>query len=405
LSVIEVGTLQRRQAILAALAAAGVMAVATGCGSGSAASPAARAQRQLLRVTLTSKGCSPKKASARSGPMRFVVVNGGTKLVSELEVRKTDGVVLGEKENVGVLPGSFHLRLDPGHYVLACPLPYGGGNGTLVVHGRPISNAAAPTARVAGGVSVSQLYEPLSRYSAYASGRLATLRAQLATLSDRVREGDLDGARSAWLAAHLSWLRLGQDDGAYGAFGTLGNKIDGTADGDAGTTSSPSFTGFHRVELDLWHRDHPAATLSDTATLKRLVDSINRRTLRGDLPTTTAALDAWVLRCHEILEDALRDSLTQNDDYGSNTDLESVHADVGATHEMLTVLGGLIRPRAPGLVPTAERRLTAIDAALAAAPPHTQLSALPVRTRQRIDAAVGAALETLAPVSELMEIR
>ncbi|HEX4108256.1 MAG TPA: hypothetical protein VHX88_09000 [Solirubrobacteraceae bacterium] len=71
----------------------------------------------------------------------------------------------------------------------------------------------------------------------------ATLRGQLATLERRLGAGDLAAAGSAWLAAHLSWLALGQGDGAYGAFGNLGNEIDGTAAGDVGTTSSPSFTG------------------------------------------------------------------------------------------------------------------------------------------------------------------
>jgi hypothetical protein len=30
------------------------------------------------------------------------------------------------------------------------------------------------------------------------------------------------------LTAHLTWLKIGQDDGAYGAFGELGRAIDGT---------------------------------------------------------------------------------------------------------------------------------------------------------------------------------
>jgi high-affinity iron transporter len=384
--------------VIAALAAA-----ATGCGSGSRSARASHFQ--LLKVTLTNKGCSPTKLAAESGPMTFVVVNGGTKKVTELEVRRPDGVVLGEKEGViGDLGGSFSLRLGPGHYVLACPLPFGGGNGTLVVGGQPIPDASTPPSLAATGVSIVQLYHPLTRYTKYEAATLAKLRGQLATLAGRLSEGDVAGARSAWLAAHLSWLRLGQDDGAYGAFGSLGNRIDGTASGDVGTTSSRSFTGFHRVELDLWRRNDLVAAQADTAVLRKLVGSLNRRALSRDLPNAPLALDSWVLRCHEILEDALRDSLSQNDNYGSDSDLDSVRADVTATREMLTVLGGLIQTRAPGLVPTAKRELRAIDSALAAAPAHTDLAALPARVRERIDAAVGAALETLAPVSELMEI-
>lgn len=117
---------------------AAVLAVATaGCGSGSASDDPKPSHRQLLRVTLTDKGCSPKKLVAKSGSITFVVTNGGTKRVDELEVLKPNGVVLGEKEDIVSGVGrSFTLRLGPGHYILACPIPGGGGNGALVVTGR-----------------------------------------------------------------------------------------------------------------------------------------------------------------------------------------------------------------------------------------------------------------------------
>ena len=112
--------------------------MATGCGSGGSGSDAPRSpKRQVFTVTLTDRGCSPTKLTARSGPMTFVAVNGGTKLVDELEVRKPNGVILGEQEDiVGKATGSFTLRLAPGRYVLACPRPGGGGHGTLVVTGK-----------------------------------------------------------------------------------------------------------------------------------------------------------------------------------------------------------------------------------------------------------------------------
>ena len=86
-----------------------------------------------------------------------------------------------------------------------------------------------------------------------------------------------------------------------------------------------------------------------------------------------------MLRCHEILEDAPRDTLTDADDYGSHTELASLGADVEATHEMLTALTGLIAPPAPQIVRAGTRELAAVDGA------------------------VDAAVETLAPVSELLQ--
>jgi iron uptake system component EfeO len=141
-----------RRVFIAGLSVAALTAALTGCGSSVSSPDTSHALRaQVLNVKLTDKGCSPAKLTARSGPMTFVVSNGGTKLVDEFEVRKRNGVILGEREDIdGDATGSFTLKLGPGRYVLACPLPMGGGHGTLVVTGDPVSAQAAQTAELAG---------------------------------------------------------------------------------------------------------------------------------------------------------------------------------------------------------------------------------------------------------------
>ncbi|HEY1569309.1 MAG TPA: hypothetical protein VGF68_19935, partial [Solirubrobacteraceae bacterium] len=63
-------------------------------------------------------------------------------------------------------------------------------------------------------VPALQLDQPMRVYRAYVRGSLGTLQAQLSGLSARLGIGDVAGAQAAWLAAHLTWLRIGQDDGA-----------------------------------------------------------------------------------------------------------------------------------------------------------------------------------------------
>ena len=89
-------------------------------------------------------------------------------------------------------------------------------------------------------------------YRGYVASKLSTLRGQIAAVAAATGSGNLAKARSAWLTAHLTWLEIGQDDGAYGAFGELGGKIDGLAAGHPRGTADPGFTGFHRIEFDLW---------------------------------------------------------------------------------------------------------------------------------------------------------
>jgi high-affinity iron transporter len=274
------------------------------------------------------------------------------------------------------------------------------GSSTLVGAPARVATRVAPVVPV-------QLYQPLAQYTVYVERLLARLRPQLQALRAAAANANRAAAEQDWVAAHASWLEIGQDDDAYGAFGQLGRQIDGPAAGLPGTTASPGFTGFHRIELDLWRRHDPAAAATDTAKLESLLGRLTSAAVAKDLPTSTLALDSWVLRCHEILEDALRDSLSQNDDYGSDSDLASLAADVTATREMLGVLAPLVAARMPRIVTQGSSDLSAIDDAIQAAGgplAGRSLTALPLRKRLAIDQATGAALEDLAPVSELMQV-
>ena len=252
-----------------------------------------------------------------------------------------------------------------------------------------------------------QLVQPMLSYRTYVNALLTQLNGQLTTLLAAEQAGNLTAAQAAWLPAHLSWLEIGQDDGAYGAFGALGAQIDGLANGHVGGTASANFTGFHRIEFDLWSRGDTSAAALDTMRLQALLARLEGIGMAKELPTSIAGLSAWVLRCHEILEDADRDSLTAYDNYGSGSDLASVTADVTATRELLTLFAPVIEPRTPRLLGLARAELRKLDRAADATLAGGQwvaVAALPGAQRERVDAAAGAALETLAPVSDLIHV-
>ncbi len=242
-------------------------------------------------------------------------------------------------------------------------------------------------------------------YRGYVASKLSTLRGQIAAVAAATGSGNLAKARSAWLSAHMTWLEIGQDDGAYGAFGELGGKLDGLAAGHPRGTADSGFTGFHRIEFDLWTKHDLAAASTDTATLQRLLTQLTKVPLSTYLPATATGIGNWLLRPHEVLEDALRDSLTADDDYGSGTDLASTAADVTAVRRLLSELKPAIDPVAPHLVSDASAELDALTGAIDATQvkgPGPSLQDLPIRQRQQIDADVGAALETLAPIPDLL---
>jgi high-affinity iron transporter len=245
----------------------------------------------------------------------------------------------------------------------------------------------------------------LVKYRSYVASKLSTLGSQVSDLSAAIGSGDLAQAQSAWLTAHLTWLAIGQDDGAYGAFGALGGQIDGLAAGHRLGTTDPGFTGFHRIEVDLWTKHDLQAAATDTATLEGLLAQLRKAPLATYLPATATGIGNWVLRPHEVLEDALRDSLTADDDYGSGSDLASVTADVAAVRELMAVLGPILNPLAPAVDRQVTSELDGLMAAVDATKTNgawASLQSVAVRQRQQVDADVGTALETLASIPDLL---
>jgi high-affinity iron transporter len=74
---------------------------------------------------------------------------------------------------------------------------------------------------------------------------------------------------------------------------------------------------------------------------------------------------------------------------------------------MLTLLAPVLQPRAPRLVGRARRQLGAVVRAARATRVDGRwvaVAGLPTPQRERVDAAVGAVLETLAPIPDLIQV-
>ena len=84
---------------------------------------------------------------------------------------------------------------------------------------------------------------------------------EVAVLAADIKTGDLAGARTVWLTAHLMWERLGS---AYGMFDAYDDMIDGLPFGLPRSVHDPGFTGFYRLEYGLWH-GQSAAELTGSA--------------------------------------------------------------------------------------------------------------------------------------------
>jgi len=255
------------------------------------------------------------------------------------------------------------------------------------MHTLSVRPFAAPT-----GGGTTPLGEVVAQYRVYVSGKLSDLAAQVTKLHNAVAANNLATAQRRWLAAQLTWQQVGA---AYGSFGPAGTAISGLANGLPGGVADPGFTGLHRIEWGLYHDERLADVLGHVDTLAGDVAS-----LQANFDKLAIVPTDMPIRCHEILEDALRDHLSLQDDYGSGMAYALTSADVLGTRVVLEELKPLIPTAVLGhsAYDLSNAALNVLDAALNATKVQnhwTDYRTLTKHQRQPVNAAIGGALEAL----------
>jgi iron uptake system component EfeO len=348
-------------------------------------------------ITISTGGCGTGWHHVRAGMQTFQVRNSDTAGAEAYLINPASGAVFAEVSGLG--PGTtrpMRLDLGSGSYAFQCFI-------------QDTDTLTGPTVRVAGHhqgapgilpMTTNDLLGPARVYHAYVSAGLGTLARQVGLLTRLIHAGRLNGARAAWLSAHLTYERLGA---AYGTFGNYDTQIDGRPDGLPRGLSDPAFTGFYRIEYGLWHRQNARQLDGPAAKLDRDVQA-----LRRFWPGMEVDLLDLGLRTHEILENALEFQLTGHDDYGSGTTLATTAANVTGTRELLAVLRPLLAARYADL-PAVYAGLDQLDhllnGARRARGGWTPVSRLSTIQREQIDAAAGQVLQELAPIAAITEPR
>ena len=379
------------------MAAVAVTASLTACGSASSSAidTGGNAAQATTLITVSSNQCGSAWQVSAPGWHTFEIDNQSTGGGEIDLINPANGAVYAELENSG--PGTttpMSLNLGSGTYAFLCLFndfsPLTGVKVTVPGHvaGTP---AILP-------VTYTELIPLAKKYQAYTLAGLETLSQETATLNKDVQKGDLAAAKRDWLTAHLRYQTLGA---AYGTFGVYDDEIDGRA--DALGVTSPKWSGFYRLEYGLWHGQSAAALKPVAATLAKNVNALLAWWPTQQIPQADVGL-----RAHEILENALQFQLSGHDDYGSGTTLATTLANIEGTRELLTLLRPLLQPRYAAL-PSVYSGLNRLQSLLLQQKGHNgswvPVSALPTRTREAIDAAAGAVLQSLAPIASIAEPR
>jgi len=226
----------RTAAVIAALAA--VPLALTGCVANAAPG---QAGAQRVAVSSSDTACEVSTGSATSGTVTFTVKNTGTKVTEFYLLGENKLTIVGEVENIA--PGTSRdltAQLGPGSYFTACkPGMTGAGIGqaAFTVSGEQIS--ASPEADAV-----------VQKYVGYVKSQSEELVPQVQQFVAAYQAGDDREAKRLFPLARVSYERI---EPTASSFGTLDPRIDYRKPG-ADEEGLP-FTGFHRIEMDLWHAE------------------------------------------------------------------------------------------------------------------------------------------------------
>ena len=306
--------------LIAGAAAAGALAlILTGCvpnntGGGSNASAS-------IKVAASDKSCDLSASTAPSGPVTFTISNTGSD-VTELEILAADKLrIVGEKENVG--PGTnptYVAQLEPGTYYTSCkPGMVGAGVGEtkfVVTDSGKVVVEASVKKRVATAVT---------QYISYAKDQVGELVTDTKAFVAAYESGDSATAKQLYAGARSHYERI---EPLAEKFPDLDASLDLR---EADLESGDTWTGWHRIEKDLWPpaSGYTALTPAERKTLGDKLDSDTQKLY--DLlydPSFTVTLSDVSNGAIGLMDEVATGKITGEEETWSHTDLWDFQANI-----------------------------------------------------------------------------
>ena len=324
--------------------AAGVLVVAglAGCGGGDDKESKGTGGQIVVKATDTA--CEVGTTEVDAGQVTFKVTNSGAK-VNEFYVYAAGDRVMGEVENIAPgLSRELRVELPAGTYETACK-PGMGGRGI-----RGALKVSGATASVAPDAALSQA---TASYQRYVTSQTAELLTKTEEFVAAVKAGDVAKAKSLYPVTRTYWERI---EPVAESFGDLDPKIDGR---DEVVEEGMQFTGFHRIEKDLWttgdiSKDGPIADqlLTD---VKAIVAKANAEKLTP-LQLANGA--------KALLDEVASGKITGEEERYSHTDLWDFNANLEGSKAAIAALRPALEQRAPELVKQLDAEFGNVEATL-----------------------------------------
>lgn len=309
-----------------------------------------------LTVTSTEDTCEVSSAEAPSGTLQFSVTNEGDQ-VTEFYLLGEDGLrIIGEVENIGPgLTRDLVLVAGPGRYETACkPGMVGDGirsSFTVTDSGADLR----PDADIADLVETAD-----EQYALYVKDQTEQLLARTQAFAELYAAGDDDGARQIYAPVRVHWERI---EPVAESFGDLDPRLDLR---EADLEEGQAWTGWHRIEKDLWPPADGSYTAATEAERRELADQLVADTeeLYDRTRDITFTADQIGNGAKGLLDEVATGKVTGEEEFWSHTDLWDFQANVDGARVAYENLIPVLEVRDPALSEELETRFDELQALL-----------------------------------------
>jgi iron uptake system component EfeO len=263
----------------------------------------------------------------------------------------------------------------------------------------PGSPAGEPKALTAA--EQAQVRKATAEYTAWVQDELDGLVDQTGEFVTAVKAGNDDEARAIYPNARTRWERV---ETIAAEFGDLDPAIDAR---EAGLAKGEEWTGWHRLEKDLWParaENYTPLTDAEQAELadKLLADTTTIQEQGKDLKITHTDI---VEGSQGLLEEIAGGKVTGEEEYWSRTDLWDFQANLDGSRKGFDLLEPVIAGRDAELAAKIEDQFGAVQGLLDATKKGDEFVTYDKLTKEQVKAmsdAVNALGESMAEVSAVL---
>jgi iron uptake system component EfeO len=299
-------------------------------------------------VTATDSTCELSATEGTTGANTFVITNNGNK-VTEFYVYSEGERVMGEVENISPgLQRQLIVQLkEPGTYQTACkPGMIGDGiRGDFQVTGEAVQVDTE-----------GKFKEAADSYKRYVISQADAGVAATQVFVDAVKRGDIAAAKAQFHVSRTYYERI--EPVAESFPNDLDPRIDRR---EADLESGEKWTGYHRIEKDLWVTGLQPDTNAMADQLMADLKELNNGVKAADWTIDSTQIAGGA---QGLLDEVASSKITGEEDIFSHTDLWDFNANLQGSQTAVASVRPILDERNPDLGKRVDQRFAEVEALL-----------------------------------------